>query len=187
MMPHMDDRPPAPSAPSLPGWLAPTIGALRHVMAVAVIGLFVIMTVSVLAQVGGRYVFNYSIAWAVETATYAQIWVVLLAGGIAMRHGLHMSVDLVLSALPRRARQLLAIAIGLACIAFLGVIFTGSFRLLAIGEIQTSPVLGLSMWWIYLAIPIGSVYFAIESIIVTVRLILGQPPHEAYPELDQAS
>ena len=183
-----DEQPASPAQPPpLPGLLGTAVDAVRRAMGFAVIVLFIIMTVSVIAQVGGRYVFNYSIAWAVETATYAQIWVVLLAGGIAMRHGLHMSVDLVLRALPRRAQQVLAIAIGAACIAFLSVIFTGSFRLLDIGQIQTSPVLGLSMWWIYLAIPIGSVYFGIESIIVMVRLILGQSPHEPYEELDQAS
>ena len=58
------------------------------------------MTLAVLAQVFGRYVFNYSISWTEETAKFAQIWVVLMGAGITMRRGLHVAVDVLAAMLP---------------------------------------------------------------------------------------
>ena len=59
--------------------------ALRAVVAAAVIVFYAYMAVVVLIQVLGRYVFNYSIDWATETATFAQIWMVLLAALLTMQ------------------------------------------------------------------------------------------------------
>jgi hypothetical protein len=56
---------------------------------------------AVLVQVVGRY-FAFSIDWAAESATLAQVWMVLLAAGLAMRDELHVRVDALLNALPPR-------------------------------------------------------------------------------------
>ena len=73
---------------------------LRLIVTWLVIGFFGYMAVAVLIQVVGRYVFNYSIDWAAETATFAQIWMILLAAGLAMRTNLHVSVDALTNILP---------------------------------------------------------------------------------------
>ena len=81
------------------------IEVLRKVVAWIVIACFVYMTVAVLAQVFGRYVFNYSISWTEETAKFAQIWVVLMGAGITMRRGLHVERGAADSQWPRRTRE----------------------------------------------------------------------------------
>ncbi len=143
--------------------------ALRAVVTWAVILFYGYMAVAVLIQVLGRYVFNYSIGWAAETATFAQIWMVLLGAGIAMRRNLHVGVDVLAQRLPVPVLRLLTLLIGAICLWFLWRAVVGSFGLIRIGQIQTSPALGIPMWLPYLSLPIGLAYFALELVLALVR------------------
>jgi TRAP-type C4-dicarboxylate transport system permease small subunit len=146
--------------------LARLLTALRAVMAGAIILLFAYMAVAVLAQVLGRYLFNFSIDWAVESATFAQIWMVLLGAGYAMRKGLHVSVDVVVAKLPAALVRLLNAVISLLCLWFLWVVFEGSLRLIEIGSLQTSSALQIPMRYPYMAIPVATAYLALELVLV---------------------
>ena len=143
--------------------------ALRWLIAAAVIVFYSYMTVVVLLQVLGRYVFNYSIDWSTETATFAQIWMVLLGAGIAMRRKLHVGVDVLVQVLPRQLQRLFLIVTLVLCLWFLGVAIEGSFRLIKIGLIQTSPALTIPMWLPYLSLPVGLSYFAFEFLLAMLK------------------
>jgi TRAP-type C4-dicarboxylate transport system permease small subunit len=138
---------------------------LRMAVAALVVLLFAYMTVAVLAQVIGRYVFNFSIASAAETATFAQIWMVMLGAGYAMRRGLHVSVDIVVNRLPLGVVRLLNVVITALCLWFLWVLFEGSLRLIEVGRDQTSAALQIPMLYPYLVIPAGAAYFALEFVL----------------------
>ena len=147
------------------GFLARFVAGVRLAVAVLVVACFAYMTLAVLAQVFGRYVFNYSISWTEETARYAQIWVVLMGAGIAMRRGLHVAVDALAAMLPLRWARALSILIALGALWFLGVVVYGSLPLIELGWLfETSPVLQLPMWVIYLSLPLGAAYFALELV-----------------------
>lgn len=156
------------------------IEVLRKVVAWIVIACFVYMTVAVLAQVFGRYVFNYSISWTEETAKFAQIWVVLMGAGITMRRGLHVAVDVLAAMLPLPLMRALLVLVAFGCIWFLGVVIYGSFPLLELGWMfETSPVLQVPMWTIYLCLPLGAIYFGVEIILSVIKRWdqpFGQPP-----------
>jgi len=161
-----------------------TVEMLRTVMAWIVIACFIYMTVAVLAQVFGRYVFNYSISWTEESAKFAQIWVVLMGAGITMRRGLHVAVDVLAAMLPLKYMRALLLLISFGCLWFLGIVIYGSIPLLELGWMfETSPVLQLPMWTIYLCLPLGAIYFGIEIIVSVFNKWdqpFGQPPdHEA--------
>ena len=145
--------------------LARIVAGARLAVAVLVVACFAYMTLAVLAQVFGRYVFNYSISWTEETARYAQIWVVLMGAGIAMRRGLHVAVDALAAMLPLGWARVLSILIAAGALWFLGVVVYGSLPLIELGWLfETSPVLQISMWIIYLSLPLGAAYFALELV-----------------------
>lgn len=153
------------------------LGGLRALVAVVACALMAYMVVAVGAQVISRYVFSFSIAWASETATVAQIWMVLLGAGIAMRQGMHVGVDLLLQALPRPFAAALNVAVLVLGVFFLAVVVYGSFRLLKVGSIQKMPVIGIKMYWAYLVVPLGAAYFALEFVIAMAgRLGRGATP-----------
>jgi TRAP-type C4-dicarboxylate transport system permease small subunit len=61
------------------------------------------------------------------------------------------------------------LAVGALCLWFLWVAVIGSFGLIRVGLIQTSPSLAIPMWLPYLSLPIGLVYFAFELILALVE------------------
>lgn len=145
-----------------------TVAGLRAVVTWLIVTFFAYMGLAVLIQVVGRYVFNYSIDWAAETATIAQIWMILLAAGLAMQHKLHVSVDLLTNVLPVQMLRILIIVIAVPCLWFLWLAIAGSLVLIDIGRIQTSPVLQIPMWIPYLSLPIGLSYFGLELMLMLV-------------------
>ena len=159
---------------------------LRFVVKWSVVVFYSYMAIAVLVQVLGRYVFNYSIGWAAETATFAQIWMVLLAAGIAMQRNLHVGVDVLASRLPLTIYRLTTLLIGCACLWFLYQAITGSFAMIEFGQIQTSPALGVPMWLPYLSVPIGLTYFALELVLALVRKWQAPDPGEM-PVLEDAA
>ena len=140
--------------------------ALRIAAASVVVACFAYMTLAVLAQVFGRYLFNYSISWTEETAKFAQIWVVFIGAGIAMRRGWHVAVDVLPSKLPLGPARAVSVSIAAGCIGFLGLVVFGSLPLIELGWMfEVSPVLQVPMWIIYLCIPFGAFYFAVEIVL----------------------
>ena len=143
-----------------------TVAGIRAVARMVVIVAFLYMTFAVLAQVFGRYVFNYSISWSEETARFAQIWVVLIGAGITMQRGLHVAVDSLATLLPLGAARALKIVVAAGCLWFLGVVLYASLPLLQLGwSFETSPVLLIPMWTIYACLPLGAAYFALETVL----------------------
>ena len=159
---------------------AAVMKGLRLFVTVITCALLAYMVVAVGAQVVSRYVFSFSIAWASETATVAQIWMVILGAGLAMRQGMHVGVDLLLRYLPRPVVLVLNLLILVAGIWFFMVVIYGSSRLLKVGSIQRMPTLQIEMFWAYLAIPFGAGYFALEFALATAkRLKLGGSPQSS--------
>ncbi|MEO4001830.1 TRAP transporter small permease [Mesorhizobium sp. CAU 1732] len=147
--------------------LALSLTALRRVVDAAAIFLLGAMTVLVLSQVLGRYVFNYAISWSEESATFAQVWLVMLGAGIAMRNRQHVGIDVVISRCPV-ALQRIVKAGGFALAAwFLVVVIIGSMSMLTIGMMVKSPALQLPLAIPYMALPIGMAYFLLELAIAT--------------------
>ena len=141
---------------------------LRKVVNWLVIIFFVYMVLSVFYQVLGRYVFHYKLGVAAETATFAQIWMVLLAAGIAMKKNMHVGVDILLRVLPKKFQKIIIIFSFIFIISFLILALKGCVSLISVGFESTSPALGIPMWIPYLSVPIGIIYITLELVIVTI-------------------
>lgn len=137
----------------------------RTIIEYATLILFLIMVASVLIQVMGRYVFNYSISWAIELATFSQVWLVILGTGIAVKDKMHAGVDVLITQLPLRFQRAIGFIIVGLCLCFLVVTLWGTQQLLMIGSLQTSPVLEINMAYVYLIMPVGVLYIMIELIL----------------------
>ena len=145
-----------------------TLLILRKIINWLVIIFFVYMVLSVFYQVLGRYVFHYKLGVAAETATFAQIWMVLLAAGIAMKKNMHVGVDILLRVLPKKFQKIIIIFSFIFILSFLILALKGCVALISVGFESTSPALGIPMWIPYLSVPIGIIYITIELVIVTI-------------------
>ena len=103
-----------------------------------------------------------------------------------MRRGWHVAVDVLPAMLPLGAARAVSVVVAAGCIAFLGLVVFGSLPLIELGFMfEVSPVLQLPMWIIYLCIPIGAVYFAVEIVLSVVDRWdrpYGQPASAGRPD-----
>ncbi len=150
-----------------------SLALVRRAVEIVLILLVAIMIGTVLAQVAGRYLFNFSIAWATELATFAQIWMVLLGAGYAMRARLHVSIETLVEMLPPAVARLIMVPVAGLCLWFLWVVFEGGLLLMEVGAMQTSAALQVSMQVPYVALPVSAAYFALECAIRFGAVILG--------------
>ena len=144
-----------------------TLNITRKIINYLVIIFFVYMVLAVFYQVLGRYIFNYKLGAAAETATMAQIWMILLASGIAMRKNMHVGVDILLRKLNVKAQKIIVTVSTIVITIFLIMVLKGSVQLIIVGAQSTSPAISIPMWIPYLSIPIGIVYIMLELLILT--------------------
>ena len=127
--PSITDDPAGPPPAALIRAGCAVLWLLRRCVDAAVLLLLAYMACAVLAQVIGRYFFNYSIAWSEETATFAQVWLTLLGAGVAMRYNQHVGVDFLILKMPLPVQRLVNGAAFLLGIWFLGVVIIGSLSM----------------------------------------------------------
>ena len=115
-------------------------------------------------QVLARFVLRSPSAWSEAWTRAAIIWAVMLGVALAFRVGAMLSVDLLHNLLPpRKARWLehgvLAIVVGfLLFLLWIGVQMTWRVRF------QSTPSLGVSISWIYAAIPTGTALSLVAAV-----------------------
>ena len=160
------------------------LNGVRALIRVCAALLFVYMLFAILTQVLGRYLADYidfTIDWTEETARFAQIWMILLGAGIAMQNKMHVGVDILMRHLPLTARKILLCVTSACCLGFLYIAASNSFRLIAVGRIQTSSAAGIPMDLVYWAMPVGLAYFGLEFILAqlsTLREMRVETPEE---------
>jgi C4-dicarboxylate transporter DctQ subunit len=106
------------------GWSA-IIDNIEETLIASLLGL---MTVITFANVIARYLFNSNILWALEVTVFLFAWLVLLGASYAVKHSVHIGVDVVLQLLPLRLRKAMTIAAGVACLAFSILLLIGSWN-----------------------------------------------------------
>lgn len=115
------------------------------------------MAVVLFAQVVMRYFLRAPFVWSEELARYILVWTAIVGVSLAVRERRHISVDFLPIILGEKSYRLFAIIAHLGVLAFSLVMISASIpliqRIAAIG--QTSPALGIPMWIVYAAVPVG--------------------------------
>lgn len=123
--------------------------------------LFAIATLIAFIQVIFRYVFNASLSWAEESVRYMFIWMFFLGMAEATRTGLHVTLDVIFNNMTVKTKRIAMSLIDAAIIVLLGFMSYYGFKLAFVNMSQMSPAMQIPMGYIYLAIPVGSVFMII--------------------------
>jgi C4-dicarboxylate transporter DctQ subunit len=133
------------------------------------------------------WLLSLNFSWAQELTIYMFVWMAKFGAAYGVRTGIHVGVDVLVNRLSP-AKQKPVILFGLLA----GALFTGviaAFGAHFVWEIshtdQTSPDLELPMWWVYLAIPLGSALMCYRFLQVAWRFNRdGELPHHDPAEVD---
>jgi TRAP-type C4-dicarboxylate transport system permease small subunit len=102
-----------------------------------------------------RYVFNDPITWAEEFVVTLFVWSVMVGVPSALRARMHIRIDALILRLGPTARRVIG---RIACIAgaviVVGAIYAGWSHAVGVWGSRT-PMLGYSMGWIFVSMPIG--------------------------------
>lgn len=149
-------------------WLRGMYYFIDRLRMVVLITIFVFIVSIGTVQIFMRYTPGINaLSWVDEIMRYMNIWLVLLASSIGVKHGSHLRMDYFLIKLvPAKVVKLvrlvteLAVIIALCILVQYGVLRTIDNRNTVI---QALP---LSIAWFYAAIPIGSLLMLMEFLLV---------------------
>ena len=115
-----------------------------------------IITIIVPVEVFLRYCFGMTLYITEELTRYLLVWVVFLASSLALRENSHISIEIISSRFHGRTRLLVNLIAQIVLVTFLVFLMIEGIAALSFLKDQIVPSLRISMYWFYLAIPIGS-------------------------------
>jgi TRAP-type transport system small permease protein len=116
-----------------------------------------------------RYVLNDALPWAEEADRYVFIWLSFVGASITMRRNAHIAVDVLVRTFTPLYRRLVALLSGVCILAFLVVVFAASERVIEVTSLSRTTATDVPMSWVYIAVPVGCVLLAIETLRVMAR------------------
>ena len=137
---------------------------IRKITSLLVILMFTVVVVVVFAQVIMRHVFDSSLSWADELSRFAFVWLVYLGGTITIREGRNVCFDLLLDSLPDKLWRVMYTLVSLLCSVFLMMITILGILVCQANVGEVSPIMGLNMEYVVLAIPVGGLLMLFEQI-----------------------
>jgi TRAP-type C4-dicarboxylate transport system permease small subunit len=113
-------------------------------------------------QIVTRFVLERPAEWTEVLIRFSLIWMVFLGIPAAFRMGAMVSVDVLYRWAPPRLKRVFDYAVALAALLLISVIFWWGWDYANRGKVQSMIGLeGVSMFWAYLALPVGAVFSAI--------------------------
>lgn len=135
-------------------------------------------------QIVSRYVFQNPIIFSEEFLRYALIWMAVIGIAYGIGKSEHIALDFIKD-VPPRTRLMLALFTQIAFILFAAsVMVTGGAKAVSVAMNQVSPVLGISMGNIYLALPVGGVLSVAYSLLNIVDLLVAHKTVHAHTLLE---
>ena len=120
-----------------------------------------VVSATVVVEVILRYGFGSSLIFTEELTRYTMVWVAFLGGVLALRDGAHVATGGIGERFgPALGRAASLLADGLALL-FLLTLTWASIQTLPNQRDQYTTTLEISIFWFYLAIPVGAVLMAL--------------------------
>lgn len=116
-------------------------------------------------QVVARFVVGAPTVWAEELARFLLVAITMIGSAALIEKNRHISIDVVVDALPRRLRIIIAWLRDAITLTVCGLLAHYGWLLVGIGGRQTSTGLGVKMSLPYLAIPIGAALIALVLVL----------------------
>jgi TRAP-type transport system small permease protein len=145
-----------------------------------VIVMMAIVVCTVFAEVATRSFFGRSLIVTEEIGRYLMIWVAMLAVSLVAADEGHMRINIFSDSVPPKIGSVLDIVADLLVIGFLAVFVYLSVQILPNMQRQGTITLGISMAWIYAAMPVGGALTVLVVGARCTRRIL-QFPHRLSP------
>lgn len=135
-----------------------------------------IIVAIVTAEVALRYLFSHSMIFTEELSRYLMVWIVFLGSALAIRDGSHIHIQILVKRLDPRMQQIVKLAAYALIIAFLVFITVEGLKILPRQLQQMCITIDISLFYFYLAIPVGSILMIIFLLPIIRQTLAGKSP-----------
>ena len=143
--------------------IAPLLFVLKNFEEMVAGTLLVLMALATLFNVVARYLFNSPVPWADEFSRYAFIWLVFVGAVVCTKRGRHISIDLVVTALPNRIRPFVQILADVATAALMLIIIYYGW-ILTSSATQPTSTLKVPQYVVYMIVPLSALLILIRTV-----------------------
>lgn len=140
---------------------------------------FAVMVTAVVVQVVARTFMSQPPIWTEETSRVALLYIMGLGVGASFLTGDLVNVDLALMVMPKGLRRFCEILSAGLVSAFGFLLVPGAWEFTVSGAMQTSPVLGIQMQYVFACVLFFSVLLGVFGLIKFIKILLNAPAAES--------
>lgn len=145
---------------------------IMKALGLAIIALFILMTLVGSYQIITRYFFNRPSTVSEELLTYSFTWMSLLASAYVFGKRDHMRMGFMADKLTGPVRKWLEVAIDVLTFLFAAVVMVyGGISITKLTMIQITASLRVSMGWIYIIVPITGALIMVFSVMNAIDML----------------
>lgn len=131
---------------------------------IASLGLFAIFLVAI-SNIFMRYLFHSPLAWSEEVLQLLLIWVTFLGASALVRYNEHVLIGLLNDNLPKNIARWNEQIFNIGMVLITGVVMLcWGVKLLFFSSFRSTPMLEISYFWIYVALPISAIFIIYHSL-----------------------
>lgn len=146
------------------------ISALLDVITTFLVTVILILLIAIVVySIFMRYVQNSAPGWTEEVSLFLIVYVVFLAGRVALNRGQHVGITFIVDMLPSNASLIARALSSIGTMIFMMSLTWYGYKFSIFFQNFTAPATGVSMFWLYVIIPIGAGLMAVEALILLVR------------------
>lgn len=151
---------------SIRKWNRKVSNGVDYLAGLAAVVLCSVMTIVVLLGVFYRYVLTDPLVWSEELSTFAMVWVTMIGGSMGIKRYSHVGVSFLVDNISflDRHRNAVGVLVNLLILFFLVMLLKEARTLALFASRQTSPALGISMFWPYCGLLVGGLMMAVQVV-----------------------
>ncbi|WP_136068211.1 TRAP transporter small permease [Modicisalibacter radicis] len=154
-----------------------------------VAGSVLIMAALMSAHVVGNILFGSGIAGTYEVTEMLIVVITFVGVGYAARHARHISMSAIYDQLGGRLRKALMIVIclGTAVLMFYFAYKSAEYVITIYGRGRASASLGIPLWIVYLALPVGFILAGVQYLLTAARNFASDDIYRSFTEKETYS
>ena len=152
------------------------VGWIRRRAENVVAGLLAIMFLAFIIQIVFRYVFNFPVGWTADLSVAAWLWLVLWGAAFVLKDRDEIRLDLLTSAVGRRARIGMGIVGAVAIVVLFGMSLPAAYAYVSFMKVEHTSYLKVRFDWMYSIYIIFAVAVIARYLWRLVFLLRGREP-----------
>lgn len=111
-----------------------------------------------------RYFFNSPWHWTEEMSGLLMVWIVFLGMAVAERNETNLTISFITDSMRPKLAALVNLVMCVLSVALLLYMAWLGYKLAGSVQMRVTQILKVSMYWIYIAVPIGAVLTAVFTL-----------------------